>query len=176
LSPGAADRRRPWRRRVLGTLAAVAVAFGALVAEELGMGDELWSRLPGDGLRGLVVSVDDTGLSDSPSEGGWIAVVPGDRLGRLLARAGLDGEGAVSHLAYEGFAVDDAAVADLGATLVPVGYRGRFTLHATGAQVLCRVHAYAGARYVRGCQVLTLPSDGRIRASVGEAGFRVGVR
>jgi hypothetical protein len=146
------------------------------VAEELGMGDELWSRLPRDGLRGLVVSVDDTGLSDSPSEGGWIAVVPGDRLGRLLARAGLDGEDAVSHLAYEGFAVDDAAVADLGATLVPVGYRGRFTLHATGAQVLCRVHAYAGARYVRGCQVLTLPSDGRIRASMGEAGFRVGVR
>ncbi len=71
--------------------------------------------------------------------------------------------------------MDDAAVADLGATLVPVGRRGRFTLDATGAQVLCRVHAYAGARYVRGCQALTLPSDGRIRASVGEAGFRVEV-
>ena len=146
------------------------------MAEEVGVGDELWIRLPGDGVRGLVVSVDDTGLSDSPSEGGWIAVVPGDRLDRLLTRAGLGGEDAASRLAHEGFAVDDAAVADLGATLVPVGYRGRFTLQATGAQVLCRVHAYAGARYVRGCQGLTLPPDGRIRASVGEAGFRVGVR
>jgi len=118
------------------------------VAEEVGVGDELWIHLPGDGVRGL----------------------------GLLARAGLGGEDAASRLAQEGFAVDDAAVSDVGANLVPVGYRGRFTLQATGAQVLCRVHAYAGARYVRGCQGLTLPSDGRIRASVGEAGFRVGVR
>jgi hypothetical protein len=51
-----------------------------------------------------------------------------------------------------------------------------FTLHAAGAQVLCRVHAYAGVPYVRGCNALTLPSDGRIRASLGEAGFRVEVR
>lgn len=157
-------------------LAAVAVVFGVLVAEDLGAGDALWSRLPGDGVRGLVVSVDDTGLSDSPSEGGWIAVVPGDRVDRLLARAGLDGEDVAARLAHEGFALDDAAVSDLRATLVPVGYRGRFSLQATGAQVLCRVHGYAGARYVRGCQELTLPSDGRIRASVGEAGFRVAVR
>ena len=176
MSPAAASASRRARRRALAALAAVTVLLGALVAGDTGVGDALWVRVPGDGVRGLVVSVDDTGLSDSPLEGGWIAAVPGDRLDQLLARAGLDGEGAAPRLAYEGFALDDAAVADLGATLVPVGYRGRFTLRVTGPQVLCRVHAYAGERYVRGCQELTLPSDGRIRASVGEAGFRVGVR
>lgn len=46
------------------------------MAEEVGVGDELWIRLPGDGVRGL----------------------------GLLARAGLGGEDAASRLAQEGFA------------------------------------------------------------------------
>lgn len=56
---------------------------------------------PGDrGVDGVMVGVDDTGLSDHADGGGWVAVIPAEHLDALLdrgARADQDWRPSVMH-------------------------------------------------------------------------------
>jgi hypothetical protein len=150
------------RRGVRGTLL-VLLAVGASGCAAV---DSLLHR--GPGVWGTVVSVDDTGLADSPAGGGWLAAVPAHRLDDLLALAGEAYP--ADQLAYVGLGLDRGTVVQWGGVLAEVDGGGDFRLPVEGNVVVCRLPSEE-ATYAQGCDLVRLPERGRARASLGEGGF-----
>lgn len=126
----------------------------------------------GPGVWGTVVSEDDTGLPDTPDGGGFLAVVPADRLDNVLALAGADYP--ADQIAYIGFGLDRATVDAWGGVLVEVHGDGDFKVPLQGDALVCRLPEQH-ADYVRGCARVSLPERGEARASHGEGGFHFSV-
>ena len=132
---------------------------------------------PANGVAGTIVSTDDTGLPDSPAGGGWIVAIPAEHIEDVVTLARKGRKGFTSRdLPYSGFVLDQKTVRKWGAVLAEVDDKGRFTLEATGPHLLCRVEATrTGKRLTGGCDDVSLPAGGTVRATVGEAGFRAGL-
>ncbi len=125
----------------------------------------------GDGVRGRLFSIDDTGLADTALDDGWVLAVPG---ATDTTELWPDADGDVHHLDRR---LDTEAVERLDGVLVPVRAGGRFDLDLpAGNALLCRVTGSADRPQAQGCAVVDLPDVGRIDATVGDAGFRVRVR
>jgi hypothetical protein len=132
---------------------------------------------PANGIAGTIVSTDDTGLPDSPSGGGWIVAIPAEHTEDVVTVARKRHKDLrLRDLPHAGFVLDDRTVKTWGAVLAEVDDDGRFTMVVTGPHLFCRVEeGNTGKRLARGCDDVSPPAGGTVRATVGEAGFRVGL-
>ena len=122
------------------------------------------------GPAGSARLVDDTGRDDVPDGGGWVALIPADRVAEVWQAAGSD-PGA--DLTYAAVTVTSAQVEAVGGLTRPVSEDGSFELGLTGPVVVCRVPGELESGSTRGCARVQLDEDSRIEISWGEAGFRV---
>ena len=164
--------RRRWRRSVL-VLGAATVGT-AMMASGCGVRAP---EPPANGIAGTIVRTDDTGLPDSPVGGGWIVAIPAEHIEEVLDLARRRSRGITARdLPYAGFTLDDRTAKAWGARLAEVDDDGRFTMVVTGPHLFCRVkEGTTCQRLARGCDDVSPPAGGTVRASVGEAGFRVGL-
>ena len=124
-----------------------------------------------EGIEVTVVAVHDTGQDDRPLGGGWVAVLDDGSLREFLSGAGLDVPSS-GDLPYAGGRVLHDDVTRAGGVLAVVDEDGTFALRATGRHTVCRVAEAPQVDVLRGCAVVDLPTDGRLRLSVGEAGLQ----
>ncbi len=132
---------------------------------------------PANGIAGTIVSTDDTGLPASPEGGGWIVAIPAERTEDVVALARKGHKGLTARdLPYSGFVLDDATAKKWKVVLAEVDDEGRFTMAVTGPHLFCRVEAgHTGKRRAGGCDDVSPPAGGTVRATVGEGGFRIGL-
>lgn len=161
-SPAATAVRAQRGRRVAAATCVVMLALPMLALSGCG---------GPDGLEGSVVAVDDTGKDDRPLGGGWVAVLGDDALLDFLGQAGIDVPGS-DDLPYVGGRVLRDEVTRTGGVLAPIDEDGKFALRVTGRRTLCRLVEAPQVDVLRGCAVVDLPANGRLRLSVGEAGLR----
>jgi hypothetical protein len=159
--------------RRVGVLAAVLVVLATAIG---GCGLRA-PQPPVNGVAGTIVSTDDTGLPDSPDGGGWIVAIPAEHIEEVVALARKGNRGfSDSDLPYTRFVLVDASAKKWGVAVAAVDDKGRFTLEVTGPHLLCRaVETRAGKRLTGGCDDVSLPAGGTVRATVGEGGFRAGL-
>ncbi len=124
-----------------------------------------------DGLEGTVVSADDTGGHGRPLGGGWVAVFGDDALREFLSGSGIDVPGSAD-LPYVGGRVLHDDVTRSGGSLATIDRDGEFTLTLAGRHTVCRLVEAPQVDIVKGCAVVDLPSKGKLKLSVGEAGLR----
>lgn len=150
----------------------VAVAVGLMAALVLSGCD---GAPAGEGLVGRVVAIDDTGLGDSATGGGWLVAVPASRAPDLWATTD-EGE-RPADLAHAGVELDQTGVEALDGVVAEVTDKGWFRLDApAGPAVVCWiVPAEGGPTVSRGCSEIDLPEDGRLTAKWGEGGFSLRV-
>lgn len=76
---------------------------------------------------------------------------------------------------YLVFQLDEAQVAELGGTVVPIDDDGDFRITVPpGDYGVCRWPEEIGGA-VTGCDAVDLPAEGKLEGTVGEAGFRIRV-
>lgn len=171
MSRGRAVPRRSGRRRV------VALALATVVTTMAGGCGVRAPDPPANGIAGTIVGTDDTGLPDSPSGGGWIVAIPAEHIEDVVTVARKRHKDLrLRDLPYAGFVLDDRTVKTWGAVLAEVDDDGRFTMVVTGPHLFCRVReGDTGQRLARGCDDVSPPAGGTVRATVGEAGFHIGL-
>ena len=162
---------RPWRRLVL------ALGAAAVLTTLMGGCGISAPEAPSNGIAGTIVSTDDTGLPDSPDGGGWIVAIPAEHRDDVVTLARKGRKGFTSRdLPYSGFVIDEKTARKWGAVFAEVDDKGRFTMVVTGPHLFCRVEeGRTGRRLAGGCDDVSPPAGGTVRATVGEAGFRVGL-
>ncbi|MEV6598591.1 hypothetical protein AB0M36_17195 [Actinoplanes sp. NPDC051346] len=123
-----------------------------------------------NGLTGTAVVLDDTGLSDSPIEEGWIIAVPEAAVDDLWSAAGV---APPEDMPHANIPLSRDQVTRAGGVIAPLDREGRFALPAKeGGYLLCRLkQTESGGERTRGCGVLTLPAAGKLRITDGEGGF-----
>lgn len=127
-----------------------------------------------DGLHGRFISVDDTGLPDSPVDDTAVLVIPADAVADLLDGFSTD----PSSLQNVAGSVSEAALLDAGGRRYVTDRKGRFALDVEpGTYDVCSSWAdpRADPVDVDACAVATLPEDADLVLSVGEAPFAVTV-
>ena len=151
-------------RTRLGTAAAALVVTVSLVAL-VGCGGP-------DGIEGTVVAVTGSGTSskDRALGGGWIAVLEDDSLLGFLTGSGIDAPTTDELPSLAGRVLHDD-VTRAGGTLATIDADGKFTLRATGRHTVCRLVEAGQVDLLKGCAVVDLPTNGRLRLSTGEAGL-----
>lgn len=120
-----------------------------------------------------MVLADDTGLMDRPDSGGWVVLVPVSSHPWKPLGLPKPERANPAVLAHAGFAVDPAAVEQMGGELVPVDEDGTFSTKATGGQLLCRLRGTSRQAGAAGCVIVELPVQGGLRLIFGEGGLRV---
>lgn len=128
-----------------------------------------------DGLHGRFISVDDTGLPDSPVDDTAVIVIPADAAADLIRGIGTD----TSKLQNVAGTVREAALRDAGGRRYVTDRRGRFTLDVEpGDYYVCHSWAdpHAEPIPVDTCAPARLPGDADLVLTVGEGGFGVEVR
>jgi predicted small lipoprotein YifL len=123
-----------------------------------------------DGPAGSARLVDDTGRPDVPDGGGWVALVPADRIADLWEAAGADPGDDLTHASVP---VTRDQVEAVGGLAQAVSETGDFELGLTGPVVVCRVPGEGEASSTRGCAEVELTADSRLQITWGEAGLRV---
>jgi hypothetical protein len=116
-----------------------------------------------DGLKGRSVLTDDTGRGDVSDSGGWMLVMPAERISDLRAAVGEPED-----LGRASFTIDRDAAEGAGGALVEVDGDGDYALEASGPTLLCRLPAEGSAR---GCAEIDLPAAGTVVTAFGEGGF-----
>ena len=115
------------------------------------------------GLVGRSVLADDTGRGDATDGGGWMLVVPAERVADLWRAVGRPDD-----LRRAAFTIDRAGAEAVGGALVEVDGGGDYALDAEGRSLLCRLPAQGSTR---GCAEIDLPASGSVVSSFGEGGF-----
>ena len=161
MTPPAAHAPRA-RRRLVTALGCVLLAAPAAGVAACG---------GPDGIEGTVVAVDATGKQERALGGGWVAVLEDDSLLEFLTGSGIDVGGA-DDLPYLSGRVLHDDVTRSGGTLATIDADGKFILHATGRHTICRLVEAPQVDLLKGCAVVDLPTNGKLRLTTGETGLR----
>ena len=120
------------------------------------------------GSGGSARLIDDTGRPDVDDGGGWVALVPADRIDDLWQAAGAR---PTDDLRYAAVPLTRDQVESVGGVAETVSDDGDFELGLTGEVLLCRVPADGTA--TRGCVVVDLAEGDGIEITSGEGGLAV---
>ena len=122
----------------------------------------------GSGSGGTARLVDDTGLPDVEDGGGWVALVPAERIDDLWDATGVR---PTDDLRYAAVPLSREQVESVGGVAETVSEDGDFELGLTGELLVCRIPADEAA--TRGCALVDLAEGEDLAVTSGEGGFYV---